>query len=215
MNRSTIPARTASLTSLPHRTVPVRQQAQAPALPAGVPSLPSPPPAVVEAVRPSRTWSVCDERHGFTGIREEWTARPARPEDLPELREHLALLESLCAPVDRGWLLARVLALLSHYKQEANPSQVEAMIAEDWVDDLGEFPAWAVEEAARRWRRTRKFRPAICEIRGFAEAAVEEITRRRDRLRAVVRLGASRSDWQGDRDRITGMTRAAVRRIPA
>jgi hypothetical protein len=220
MNPSTIPLRTAPLTALPRHRPSIHQQASAPAeaqVPsrtAGVPALPSPSPAVAEAVRPDRTWPVCDDRHGFTGLREEWKARPARPEDLPELREHLALLDSLCGPADRPWLLSRVLALLSHYRQEANPPQVEAMVAEDWVDDLGEFPAWAIEEAARRWRRTRKFRPAICEIRGLAEDAVEEFTRRRDRLRQVVRFGSPCSDRSGGQDRIAQMTRAAIRRGP-
>ena len=190
MNRQTvaaIPSRTAAPSALPRRApvihqptqvvaeAPARDQAPLSVAAPGIPALPAPTPAVAAAVRPTRTWSVCDDRHGFSGVREEWLPPRIGPEDLPQLREHLAALEELCMPADRGWLLARVLALLSHYRQEANPSQVEFIIAEDWADDLGEYPAWAVEEAARRWRRTRKFRPAICEIREFAETAMEDL----------------------------------------
>jgi hypothetical protein len=83
--------------------------------------------------------------------------------------EFLRAVEAVMVPVDKGRLLTRVLALLSHYRADPNPPEVEYAIAEDWADDLGEFPVWAVEEAARQWRRSKKFRPQICEIREACE----------------------------------------------
>ena len=227
MNRQTvaaIPSRTAAPSALPRRAPVIHQPTQVVAEPPardqaplsvaapGIPALPAPTPAVAAAVRPTRTWSVCDDRHGFSGVREEWVPPRIGPEDLPQLREHLAALEELCMPADRGWLLARVLALLSHYRQEANPSQVEFIIAEDWADDLGEYPAWAVEEAARRWRRTRKFRPAICEIRELAETAMEDFARRRDRLRTVIRAASQRPSPRSEQAPVAEIARAALRR---
>jgi hypothetical protein len=90
------------------------------------------------------------------------------------LADAVALADELrraMAPAERPALLARILALVSHYRSEPNPPQVEVAIADDWAQDLGEFPMWAVEEAARVWRRTKKFKPQICEIRELCEAA--------------------------------------------
>ena len=71
---------------------------------------------------------------------------------------------------------------------------------------------WAIDEAARWWRRNRKFRPAICEIRQMCEAAVRDEITLRDRLRAIVRRNVGRGGAPAEQ--MAAMTRAAVRRIP-
>ena len=66
------------------------------------------------------------------------------------------------SPIEPGILLARIMALLAHYRQEPMPPEVERALAADWVDDLGQFPRWALDHACRAWRRDPKryrFRP--------------------------------------------------------
>lgn len=83
----------------------------------------------------------------------------------------------------------------------------------DWADDLGEFPAWAIDHAARIWRRTRKWRPSIAEIRSLCEDACASERALADRLRAVVQAGEATSGRSPDRS-APGALMATVRRMP-
>ncbi|MCW2239507.1 hypothetical protein [Azospirillum canadense] len=114
---------------------------------------------------------------GFEGLQETW-APPANvtARQAAMAQRVLADLEgSILAPAEPDRLLGRVLALLSHYPAKGLTTDVEQLIAMDWVEDLGEFPAWAIDSAARTWRRTKKWRPSIAEMRALCgEACVKE-----------------------------------------
>jgi hypothetical protein len=90
---------------------------------------------------------------------------------------------------------------------------VELRIADDWAEDLGRFPMWAVEEAARRWRRTRKFKPQICEMIALCEEAAGEAIAERDRLRRALDRG--RADANPLSRRAAGIARGLLARVPA
>lgn len=116
------------------------------------------------------------------------------------------------APADTNHVLARVLALLSHFPGKGLPAPVEEMVALDWADDLGEFPGWAIDQAARVWRRTRKWRPSITEMRTLCEEACAPERRLAARLKAVAQAGtAERTVQPGSPLRLAG---TAVRRMP-
>jgi hypothetical protein len=150
---------------------------------------------------------------GGIKVAERWEAIPIQSDQmLAEVRLHLGELEEVLAPADRGALLARVLALLSHFRAEANPPQIEQAMADDWAEDLAEFPMWAVEEACRSWRRTRKWRPQICEILALCRESVGEATARRDRLRALV--VASDTARNPMADRVRKLARSTFRNMP-
>ena len=152
--------------------------------------------------------------HGGSRMVEDWRA-PSVPEGplLDEARAHLAELEAFLEPAERGALLARVLALLSHFRSEANPPQVEQMIADDWAEDLAGFPMWAVEDACRTWRRKRKWRPQICEILALCATAVGDAAVRRDRLRALV--DRARMDANPLAGRMLQVAASTFRRVPS
>lgn len=42
-------------------------------------------------------------------------------------------------------------------------------VAQDWVDALAEYPAWAIGEAASEWLRTQEKKPTIAGIRKLAQ----------------------------------------------
>ena len=145
---------------------------------------------------------------------ERWEAPTLRgASESAEVKKHLDALEVALAPADRGELLARVLALLSHYRSEPHARQVELRIADDWAEDLGGFPMWAIEEAARRWRRTRKFRPQICEMIALCEEVAGEAIAERDRLRHA--LDRDRADANPLSRRAAEITRGLLARVPA
>ncbi len=145
---------------------------------------------------------------------ERWEAPALRgASEFAEVKEHLDALEAALAPADRGELLARVLALLSHYRSEPHARQVELRIADDWAEDLGGFPMWTVEEAARRWRRTRKFKPQICEMIALCEEVAGEAIADRDRLRRALDRG--RADANPFLRRTAEIAQGMLARVPA
>jgi hypothetical protein len=68
--------------------------------------------------------------------------------------------------------------LLAHFERSAgsdqrDPDLLEAMMV-DWIEDLGEYPRWAVEDAAREYRRTeKKWKPTIAVMRELCEDRVK------------------------------------------
>jgi hypothetical protein len=152
---------------------------------AGEPSnLPPVPDTIATLLNPQ------DARFRFTEtsyyVVERWRPVPMNQPQAYAAREYLHLVETVMEPMDKGLLLTRILALLSHYRPDPNPPEVEYAIAQDWAEDLGEFPGWVVEEAARQWRRTKKFKPQICEMREACERIAARERTLLDRLRRLV-----------------------------
>jgi hypothetical protein len=130
--------------------------------------------------------------NGGSRVFEHWNPPVLQDERaLQEVRDYLGQLEAILAPAAHGELLARILALLSHFRAEANPQQIEQMMADDWSEDLGAYPMWAIKEACRRWRRTRKWRPQICEMIALCAEAAGPAMERRDRLQSIVSVSYS------------------------
>ncbi len=160
--------------------------------PYGVGSLPPLPDVLAPLMRPQ------ESRLRFTDTSyyevERWEPRPMTTLQAAEAEAYLSVVEDMVAPADKGRLLTRVLALLSHYRSDPNPPEVEFLIAEDWADDLAEFPAWAVDEAAREWRRSRKFKPQICEIRDACIRIAAKEMRLANKLRRLLQANQRQAD---------------------
>jgi hypothetical protein len=146
--------------------------------------LPPVPDAIAALLRPQETRF----RFGETSyhVVEQWQPRPMDEMQVRVAQEFLRLVETVMQPMEKGLLLTRILVLLSHFRSDPNPPEVEYVIAQDWAEDLGEFPAWVVEEAARQWRRAKKFKPQICEIREACERIAARERMLLKRLRDLV-----------------------------
>ena len=117
---------------------------------------------------------------------ERWSPPALRSQtEAAAVEKRLLALDNVLQPAHRGALLARVLALLSHYRMDPHPPEVERCLADDWAEDLGGYPLWAVEDAARTWRRTRRFKPQPAEMIALCEASCGGLRQERDRLRQV------------------------------
>jgi len=110
------------------------------------------------------------------------------------VERRLFALDRVLQPTDRGALLARVLALLSHYRMDPHPPEVEQRLADDWAEDLETYPLWAVEDAARSWRRSRRFKPQPAEMVALCEESCGSLRWERDRLRQVARGKVAKSN---------------------
>lgn len=125
--------------------------------------------------------------NGFEGLQETWfpPATVSARQAATARRMLNDLEDSILAPAEPDRLLGRVLALLSHFPAKGLTPDVEQLVAMDWVEDLGEFPVWAIDAAARAWRRTRKWRPSIAEMRALCEEACTRERVLAQRLRAI------------------------------
>ena len=154
--------------------------------------------------------------NGFEGLAETWsppatvTARQAAM-----AQRVLADLEgSVLAPAEPDRLLGRVLALLSHYPAKGLTPEVEQLVAMDWVEDLGEFPAWVIDSAARAWRRSKKFRPSIAEMRALCEEACAKERLMVDRLRTIIRTADVAATSGAPQGTVRAMGGVTLRRMP-
>lgn len=137
--------------------------------------------------------------HGFEGLSESWSpAAAVTPRQAAIAQRVLADFEgSVLAPAEPDRLLGRVLALLSHYPAKGLTPDVEQLVAMDWVEDLGEFPGWAIDQAARSWRRTKKWRPSIAEMRALCEEACATERQLAECLRKLLVAGTCGSSVPG------------------
>jgi hypothetical protein len=151
------------------------------------------PPALRAAVadRPSRTKALFNEQGDYLGQADDWSPGSADPITVEMAGRVLADMErTILVPADPARLLARVFALFAHCPTKAPVSpEVEQIVAADWAEDLGEYPLWAIEQAARHWRRTSRFRPSIMEMRSLCEEACREERRVASRLKAIAASG--------------------------
>ena len=148
---------------------------------------------------------------GFDGMIELWSP----PDGVTAAEAALArqsleeLYATVLAPADSDHLLGRVLTLLSHFPAKGLSPEVERMMALDWAEDLGEYPAWVIDAAARNWRRTRKWRPSIAEMRALCEELCAPERALADRLGALA-AAAPRDARGGD---LQAVATGALRRM--
>ncbi|SEN87406.1 hypothetical protein SAMN04489859_102031 [Paracoccus alcaliphilus] len=73
------------------------------------------------------------------------------PSSKTEADEARRAIQPLSQPADPLWIGQRVVTLLYHYfAADIAPAAIEAM-AEDWITELREYPAWAIEAACKAW----------------------------------------------------------------
>ncbi len=127
---------------------------------------------------------------GYEGQTEIWEPGEVTLADLPELESQLDQIDEVMEPAEPGALLARIHALLAQYRdREPLPSQVEAAIVQDWLDDLGEYPFWVIVEACKQWRRhpTKfRFKPLIGDILALCKEISVRQRVQRERLRKLL-----------------------------
>lgn len=126
--------------------------------------------------------------------RQDWEPTGVAPELLAEARSTLLkLVDNLrgMAETDPETLSMMIGRLLAHRwrgrAEDASDLMREALII-DWIEDVGEYPAWAIEAAMREWRRNEEWAPTIANIRRLCE---EQVSDDRRSLRLIGRLLAA------------------------
>ena len=144
---------------------------------------------------------------------ERWSPPVLRsPAEAAAVERRLLALDRILQPAHRGALLARVLALLSHYRMDPHPPEVEQRLADDWAEDLEAYPLWAVEDAARAWRRSRRFKPQPAELIALCEESCGFLRQERDRLRQVAQREEAK--WDPLAQGVAALARSTLRPMP-
>ena len=77
-------------------------------------------------------------------------------------------------PEALGLRIGRLLAHRWRGRREETSAAVEEALIIDWIDDLGEYPLWAFDQAAQTWRRKEEWHPTIAGMRALCEEAVAD-----------------------------------------
>lgn len=125
---------------------------------------------------------VLRERQGWIPPEIDWHLR-----DLAEAARD-ALLEHL-ESVDEGRLGVIIARLLAHRwrgrSEDSGDDLMQQGLITDWIEDLCDFPEWAVHAACRTYRRTQGWHPTIADIRALCD---EEVSDDRRSLRLLSKL---------------------------
>ncbi len=102
--------------------------------------------------------------------------------DNPLLTTSSKALDELQDSKDRAIanLIGRLLVLYWTENMSATMREAQAL---DWLEDLREFDVETVMSACKAWRRAKKFRPTIAEIRALCQGTWETEGERIDRRR--------------------------------
>lgn len=112
-----------------------------------------------------------------------WRLPTAVPDDVAAaLPDAVRELKRVLAQDDPQALAAIICDLLTLYPEPSRTLEHRTLVADHWLDDLAEYPAAVVAEAAQQWRRAEKWSPRICEMRSLSEQVLAR--RRRELLRA-------------------------------
>lgn len=94
---------------------------------------------------------------------------------LEEVEEISAKLE---VPATAKWISGRAATVLAQYFASPMPDEVMRVIAQDWIDELEDYPAWALKCAFAWWigkdnpKRRQKPLPGDISERAYSEMAV-------------------------------------------
>lgn len=100
----------------------------------------------------------------------------ATDDQCDEVADALSVVNSQARP---SWVMARVAALLSQYYAADVPQAAVSMMAEDWLEELREYPEWAITKAVRWWKSEanpdRKKRPLEGDISARANFEMQVV----------------------------------------
>lgn len=107
------------------------------------------------------------------GERDEWCPPASVPPDAARdlVRQIIRREEAQRPATERE--IAVVLGRLSiHFSTPDRPEEIHRFAAEDWLDDLVEYPLAVLNEAATEWRRSKPWAPKISEMRALCDGIV-------------------------------------------
>lgn len=133
-------------------------------------------------------------RSDFLGtVEKPWRPSPLPLSELSAAQQALAAFDEYLRPQDwedNGRAMRAIAALLSYYRQPDRAPDLEASVAEQWGEDVEDYPLWTVQEACRIWRREPANRrgPHPGEFRAICEGLVGKARQQRDRLRRCLEM---------------------------
>lgn len=68
-------------------------------------------------------------------------------------------VEERLTSADPELIKGAIATLLTHYYVGNLPEHVHEAISSDWLEDLGNYPDWAISQARKEWRQNNKRKP--------------------------------------------------------
>lgn len=114
--------------------------------------------------------------------------------NLPVITEEIKLaakagqifVEERLAPADSEWTRGAISTLLTHYYVSNLPEHAHQAISSDWLEDLGEYPDWAISQARKEWRQNNKRKPTPGHIVELCNKAISKDKAMLRQCRAII-----------------------------
>jgi len=132
---------------------------------------------------------IIDQTYGWSGTKEVWHGRPLSRDERHNALHYLQHINQILQPAPPTGRLSRIYTLLAHYPNPGLAPEIEQAIAQDWADDLAEFPQWCLDKACQMWRRDQKryrFRPLPGDIRQLCLEVVGDLLKIQSRLKILL-----------------------------
>ena len=138
-------------------------------------------PSALRPTTPSLPLALSRRIHGLT--RERAKILTLTREERETLTNRLTTYRAYLQPGRREDISALLTRLRGHYfVPNMSPALAQAL-AEDWADDLGGFPLWAVKAACDRYRRNEETKtPKPAAVMGFARDEIQDEAREMDAI---------------------------------
>lgn len=92
-----------------------------------------------------------------------------------EIEKILSGLYDAVTPVQKSWLITRIVSLLGHFHVPDIPQQAADVHVHDWIEALKEYPQWVIEEVCTTWLRNNNRKPTIFDIIKECDLQIEGI----------------------------------------
>lgn len=137
------------------------------------PSLPELPPWLASALRSGRRVVISEAAFAGLALVPGWVPPPLANDERQAVAALADAYDAALAPGAPERIAARIAGLLAHWRGRDGLSDGEqTMLAADWMAVIGEYPEWAVHEAAADWLRFNRYRPTIAEMRLLCDDAI-------------------------------------------
>lgn len=146
---------------------------------------------------------------------EQAKERLAPPECQALLRTEMARLESLLSPAKPQEIMICLGRLMLHYPMANMSEHEKTMLLEDYIDDLSRYPAWAIVEVCREYRRDEKnqFFPKVSILANMAARAIAEHAKARKSIAIILADDSSKKRPEPVAELMASLTTPPSKRI--
>lgn len=102
--------------------------------------------------------------------------------ELIEAQRLVTIYSRALSPASANIIAVCVQKLFLHYPVKDMKESENEMLMQDWLEDLSEYPNWAINDACVHYRKNNKWRPTVSDIIKICDSLVFSVKWEKRRL---------------------------------